>query len=324
MRKRRACYGAALTGIVVSTVFSNVTSLRADAPGLSKVVDELNSIASSEVLPEKTPEKRPVHGEEPQLSHKEREGVKLSQKWARSPDLPVAGEHGKVVYIYGATMPSVVCSPLLVCDIELQEGEKIIGVPHIGDKERWNVEPITSGTEEAPIPHIVVKPQYPGLETSLIVPTDRRTYYMRLVSSKENYMARVAFTYPDASDRKWVSFVNQQRQQVEIERQKKAVPPPTPVSIEMIDFGYEIEGNAPWKPLRVYNNGVKTIVELPDVLSETDTPVLLALGPNDKEQQVNYRIKGNKIKVDGVFSKAVLVAGVGDSQMRVVIRRSRV
>ena len=44
---------------------------------------------------------------------------------------------------------------------------------------------------------IVLKPQVPGLDTNLLVTTDRRAYYLRLVSKPEDYVARVAFLYPE-------------------------------------------------------------------------------------------------------------------------------
>jgi type IV secretion system protein VirB9 len=44
---------------------------------------------------------------------------------------------------------------------------------------------------------IVLKPQTPGLDTNLRVTTDRRAYYLRLISKAEDYVARVAFAYPD-------------------------------------------------------------------------------------------------------------------------------
>jgi type IV secretion system protein VirB9 len=54
------------------------------------------------------------------------------------------GPDGKVVFLFGETQPSVICSPLQVCDIELQGGEIVRDVL-VGDTVRWKVEPATSG-----------------------------------------------------------------------------------------------------------------------------------------------------------------------------------
>lgn len=49
-----------------------------------------------------------------------------------------------MIFLFGETQPSVVCSPLQVCDIELQGGEIVRDVM-VGDTVRWKVEPATSG-----------------------------------------------------------------------------------------------------------------------------------------------------------------------------------
>ena len=45
----------------------------------------------------------------------------------------------------------------------------------------------------------------------VVVTTDRRTYYMRLVSKPRDYMARVAFTYPDDQSRAWAAHIAQRQ-----------------------------------------------------------------------------------------------------------------
>jgi type IV secretion system protein TrbG len=75
-----------------------------------------------------------------------------------------------------------------VCMIELQAGEKIVGEPHIGDSVRWNISPAMYGTGEDSTPVIVLKPQIPGLDTNLLVTTDRRAYHIRLMSNPKNIL----------------------------------------------------------------------------------------------------------------------------------------
>lgn len=77
------------------------------------------------------------------LSGNEVKGTSLSSKWRGQPGLVTQGPDGKVVFLFGETQPSVVCSPLQVCDIELQGGEIVRDVL-VGDTVRWKVEPATS------------------------------------------------------------------------------------------------------------------------------------------------------------------------------------
>jgi len=87
--------------------------------------------------------------------------------------MPTPGSDGRVMYLFGQGTPVMVCAPLRVCAVELQAGEHLQSQPQIGDSRRWEITPVLSGSglEQAPI--LIVKPIEPGLETDLIVPTDR-------------------------------------------------------------------------------------------------------------------------------------------------------
>ena len=60
---------------------------------------------------------------------------------------------------------------------------------------------------------IVLKPQGPGLDTNLLITTDRRAYYLRLLSKSDDYVARVAFAYPDEeeNEKKWQQHLAEQK-----------------------------------------------------------------------------------------------------------------
>ena len=124
------------------------------------------------------------------------EAVKMSEKWMSGRNDLAAGRDGRVLYAYGAGLPTVVCAPLRVCIIELQAGERLVGEPHIGDSVRWNLSPALYGNGDDATSVIVLKPQSAGLDTNLLITTDRRAYYLRLLSKPEEYVARVAFAYP--------------------------------------------------------------------------------------------------------------------------------
>ena len=130
------------------------------------------------------------------LSNNEVKATNLSNKWRGQRGLVTTGADGKVIFLFGETQPSVVCSPLQVCDIELQGGEIVRDVL-VGDTVRWKVEPATSGAAGGQAIHLIVKPSEPGLVTSMVVTTSRRTYHIQLKSHPSQYMARVGFEYPE-------------------------------------------------------------------------------------------------------------------------------
>lgn len=260
----------------------------------------------------------------PKLTPQEKAGIELSKKWiAESGQAvkPVPGSDGTIRFVYGASQPSIVCAVMQVCDVELQPGEQVNSV-NLGDSVRWLVEPAISGTGERSVQHLIIKPLDVGLETSLIVTTDVRTYHLRLRSHRTDYMPRVAFSYPEDAAAKFAAI-----KRVEAKERVANTIPATGEYLGNLDFGYRVSGKASWKPTRVYNDGTKTIIEMPKSMSETEAPTLLALresgSPFQKDEQVmvNYRLQGSRYIVDTLFDKAMLVVGVGASQKKVVIER---
>ncbi len=244
------------------------------------------------------------------MSANEAKGTAISGQWRGSRGLVTKGADGKVVFLYGEVQPSVVCSPLQVCDIELQPGEIVRDVL-LGDTVRWKVEPATSGAVGGQAIHLVVKPAEPGLVTSMVVTTSRRTYHIQLKSSQTQYMARVGFEYPEDVSTK-LADVNA--------RLKASTVPGAGVPAEQLNFGYSVSGRAGWRPTRVYSDGEKTYIQFPRSLVGQDAPVLFVVS-GGQNRIVNYRMKGNMMIVDYNVDRAVLVSGVGWKQEKITIKR---
>lgn len=256
-----------------------------------------------------------------QLNAKEKQAVALARRWKSRAEMPQRGENGEVRFLYGATLPTVVCAPLQVCDLALQPGE-IANSVNVGDKVRWNISPGISGSADGRVTHLIIKPADAGLVSSLVIETDRRTYAIKLVSTQHEWMPLVAFNYPDDLQRQWSAY-----QQTAVFG-TAASRLPTGENVANLDFGFRLSGDDPrWRPLRVYSDGAKTYIQFPRTLSSGTAPALVALD-NDggwfsspTQQMVNYRMQGDRYIVDRVLDRAELVSGVGSGQTRVVIRR---
>ncbi|RVD57651.1 P-type conjugative transfer protein TrbG [Mesorhizobium sp. M2D.F.Ca.ET.185.01.1.1] len=244
------------------------------------------------------------------VSANEAKGIGISGQWRGSRGLVTKGADGKVIFLYGEVQPSVVCSPLQVCDIELEQGEVVRDVL-VGDTVRWKVEPATSGAAGGQSIHLVVKPSEPGLVTSMVVTTSRRTYHFQLKSHQTEYMARVGFEYPDDVSEK-LADINA--------RIEASTIPGAGVPAEQLNFSYSMSGNAGWRPTRVYSDGQKTYIQFPRSISGQDAPVLFVIS-GGQNRIVNYRMKGDMMVVDYHVDRAVLVSGVGWRQEKVTIRR---
>jgi len=238
----------------------------------------------------------------------EAKGVSISGQWRGSRGLVTKGADGKVIFLFGEVQPSVICSPLQVCDIELQGGEVVRDVL-VGDTVRWKVEPATSGAAGGQAIHLIVKPSEAGLVTSMVVTTSRRTYHIQLKSHPSQYMARIGFEYPEDVTTKLAD--------INARLETGGTPGTAP---DKLNFAYSVSGGASWRPKRVYSDGVKTYIQFPRSISGQDAPVLFVVS-GGQNRIVNYRMKNDMMIVDYAVDKAVLVSGVGWRQQKITIRR---
>jgi P-type conjugative transfer protein TrbG len=250
------------------------------------------------------------------------EAVRMSETWRGGPNSPAAGSDGRVLYAFGGGLPVLVCAPLRVCIVELQAGEKIVGEPQIGDSVRWNISPGMYGDGDQATQMIVLKPQEAGLDTNLLVATDRRAYYLRLVSKPQEYVARVAFRYSeDENSQKWKQHLIEQRAQ-ERETKRQADILPAMITAEKLNFGYKVTGgDEHLRPLRVYDDGAKTYIQMKPEMQSREAPALVVLGADGKGEMTNYRVREQTYIVDRLFDRARLVLGSGKKAQKVEISR---
>ena len=257
------------------------------------------------------------------LTQSAQAGVALSESLQLEKNMPVPTKDGRILYTYGVGLPTAVCAPFRVCTIELQPGEKLTGEPKIGDDVRWLVEPGTSGTGDAATPLLLIKPRQDGLDTNMVVTTDRRTYYVRLVSKTTDYIARMAFNYPDDEKIKWDAYLQKQKQEEAQERAASRVDGMAPGGMDSLFFDYQIKGSdhdPSIRPIRVLDDGVKTYIVMSPLAEHRELPTLVIHGV-DGNEMVNYRVKGDTYIVDRLFDRAALLLGVGKHQEKVEITR---
>jgi P-type conjugative transfer protein TrbG len=227
-----------------------------------------------------------------QLNPTALQAVRMSETWRGGQNTPAAGPDGRVLYAFGGGLPVVVCAPLRVCIVELQAGEKIVGEPQIGDSVRWNISPGLYGNGEQATQMVVLKPQDTGLDTNLLITTDRRAYYLRLVSKAQEYVARVAFRYPEEENsQKWQQhLVDQRVQERELKRDAQLLP--AMITADKLNFGYSVAGgNEHIRPRRVYDDGAKTYIQMKPEIQNREAPVLVVIGADGKGEMTNYRVR---------------------------------
>jgi P-type conjugative transfer protein TrbG len=190
----------------------------------------------------------------------------------------------------------VYCSDSRIVDIQFQLGEEII---YIGgaDAVRWIIDKDVSGSGDYKINHLFVKAVTTDISTNLVVTTNKRAYHLELISTNSDSITPIIrWNYP-LDER--LTFLR-----VDL----PVVYNTTEISdasndIELLDpdslnFGYKIVGNDfSWKPVLVFDNGLKTYIQMPKTMHTSEAPVLY-INSNNGLALVNYRIKDGYYIID--------------------------
>jgi type IV secretion system protein TrbG len=225
-----------------------------------------------------------------------------------------AEEPGVTVVPFATGAPELQCETLRVCAIELETGERVVKT-YLGDAERWKVD-VQLSQEGGVKPLVVLKPTECGIETNLIVSTDRRIYDV-LVRSRSCGSPgdglklgprRLRFEYGGFSQA-W----NDRGQPGAVTGEPSATKP------QSLNFRYSWAGG--WrgiKPKLVYDDGKRVYVRLEKVPEKA--PAIFRQGAEGLEL-VPFRLEGNVYVVEAVPEELVLVSGPHEKRDRTVVRR---
>jgi P-type conjugative transfer protein TrbG len=207
-----------------------------------------------------------------------------------------------------AAVYRLVTAPGRVSDIALQPGENLVAVA-AGDTIRWIVGNTSSGSGGDKQTHILIKPNAPGLQTNVIITTDRRSYHLELSSTAQTAMTAIRWTYPADA------LLSVKAPQID-ERPAVVPTPALDLAVERLSFNYRIAGDTPpWRPVRAFDDGRQTFIEFPTSLQTGEAPPLFVLGPNHDAELVNYRVRGHFYVVDRLFDAADLRLGSKPQQV---------
>jgi len=225
-----------------------------------------------------------------------------------------------LTFPYGHAQPTLTCTVLRACVIELEPGEIVLSRIS-GDTERWEISPAPAGPDGRTV-LIVVKPHECDITTNLVLATDRRLYDLTLdappckarsTNPQQPYVRHVRFYYPDDLIAQWT----------------KPEPPLVRIGADVLslNFGYRVkkERHFPWAPAQVFDDGARVYVKLPAEARHAEAPVLFVLESDGSRVLVNYAVVGGDTYVtDRLFDRAVLVAGVGGQERQVLIERTEI
>jgi len=223
--------------------------------------------------------------------------------------------------------PMVNAAPLHTTDIALEPGETITDVA-LGDGQRWMAMPASAGDPRAPSPHLVIKPELGGIETSLTIYTTRRLYHLAL-HTRGHGMQEVQFYYPDDVLQAMADADRAAKQAADTDQTADSDTPSALPDVDpsRLNFAYKVDGpHVAWTPTRAFDDGTRVYLLMPGSMQSTAAPALM-LDAGGGRQMVNYRVVasgdgGSYYVVDRLFDKAELLSGVGRDQDRVTVTYS--
>lgn len=193
---------------------------------------------------------------------------------------------------------TLICKPLMLTEIRLLPGESIISL-NSGDTARWLFQIIVSDTENYPAVHILVKPKDNNIKTNLIVVTNQRVYRINLVSNTDaNLKGPYAYTDP-------MVHLGNDNSHIKIDSNY----------VVKVPFFQKIPK---WVPRSIYNDGKSVFICMPN-LNRYQAPSFYELNEHNQLTVINYPVYSNYYRIDQLFSKGILISGVGRSQQKVII-----
>jgi hypothetical protein len=227
---------------------------------------------------------------------------------------------------------SVNCGVALLCEIELQPGERVRdGLGSL--VQLWDNHLVYEGANPE-TPHLVVKPDRPGLRENVVITTSRRVYRLFLISTASESPTYVHFRFDEEEHERDVHLAHMRAQQWAHERAQRiaARPIPRATPVATLDqacasrpqpvFRTDIEP-AQFHPRHVCQSTDHTFIGLPESATQpTDLPVPLAVTA-DGDRPVNYRYDAASrvFVIDGAAPEYALVAMEGRRAVRVRVQR---
>lgn len=197
------------------------------------------------------------------------------------------------------TINRVMATPGFLTDIRLQPGEMIERIT-MGDRSRWEVHTYYDDIQR--ICHIYIQPIQEGIESNIIIATDKHNYQLHLISSSINNPI-VAWNYPNESD----IFQNSESTDVIMEV----------TSPDKLNFNYNIsrKNNYNWSPRYVFDDGFNTYMTIDPEVFNSVNPAIFTVNRAGNMVLVDYQKVNGNIVIHDVLDN--LQVNVGNKMIKI-------
>lgn len=199
--------------------------------------------------------------------------------------------------------------------IQFEPGEEMAEVPYISEPDVWRLARGVGTKDGIPTQYLIIKPDFSGLSSSLIVITNKRVYQMELKSYRDHYMPTVSWVYEQQLEdlKSWIKDKKE-------DEFVKSVLDFSADDMKFMSFNYKIKyqwlrKKPEWKPVRVFDNGKFTYIVLDETALHTEVPAVFING----KEITNKEYHRNIIVINQLIKKVTLRLG----KSKVVIKKKK-
>lgn len=188
--------------------------------------------------------------------------------------------------------------------LQLEPGEEMVEVPYLSETDVWRISRGVGVKDGKTCQFLMIKPDYSGLESTLVILTNRRVYQILLKSFKDHYMPYVQWAYNTESGISDLdSWKQHEASQTETAKEVARILLDTNLNAEYkISYGLK---RPSWTPTIVCDNGQKTYIVLDRRVLNMEMPAVF----KNKRDIVNYNVDENIITINELVNKITLRLG---------------
>ena len=185
--------------------------------------------------------------------------------------------------------------------IQLEPGEEMLETPYISEPDVWRISRGVGLKNGLATQFLIIKPDFSGLDSTLIVITNSRVYQMQLKSYKDHYMPYVKWVYNNGIEdlSSWKDESAKQNGKGTSAALRAA----------NMSFDYEIrytkKKKPVWCPTLIYDDGQKTYIVLDEKSLNMETPAVF----KHNSDIVNSQVDKNVIILNELIEKVTLKLG---------------
>ena len=185
--------------------------------------------------------------------------------------------------------------------IQLEPGEEMLETPYISEPDVWRISRGVGLKNGVATQFLIVKPDFSGLDSTLIIITNLRVYQMQLKSYKDHYMPYVKWVYNNG-----IEDLSSWKAESAKQNGKGAS---AALRAANMSFDYEIrytkKKKPVWCPTLIYDDGQKTYIVLDEKSLNMEAPAVF----KHNSDIVNSQVDKNVIILNELIEKVTLKLG---------------